>query len=129
MKLHMSKDWVRKFEDSDIEEPPCGVMACSPFIYAHGQLSRYALISPFAEHLKWLYECERDHPRIEEDRLCWAVNRLQRYLKRQNPCFEGDSMTAWVEKVAEFNQLAPTVDLLTKLTYYIRITGLTPNNL
>ena len=92
----MSKDWLKKFED--IEEPG-GVLACSPFIYAHSRLAQYALISPFAEQLRWLYECERENPRIEEDRLCWAVKRLERFLERRNPDYQVDAMKAQYEKI------------------------------
>lgn len=38
MKLHFAKDWLRrrleKLGEAGIDDPPCGLMACSPEIYA-----------------------------------------------------------------------------------------------
>lgn len=38
MKLHLSKDWLRRrlanLGEASIDDPPCGLMACSPEIYA-----------------------------------------------------------------------------------------------
>src|SRR5574337_281153 len=38
MKLHFEKDWLRRrlkqLGEASIDDPPCGLMACSPEIYA-----------------------------------------------------------------------------------------------
>ena len=85
MKVQMTKDWLKKFEDDDIEEPG-GVMACSPFINAWMEATWYAEMNSVVKTILDLslieYTCDRQHLGDSDDRFIWMMDRAMRYAKR-----------------------------------------------
>lgn len=82
MKLHFSKEWLRKRieEDKDDIEDCC--MAMSPSLYLYSQVTTAAMASSAIKHILYLAEVERDFTQKGAERFTWMMERAMRYTHR-----------------------------------------------